>query len=200
MRKSLRCIVVALLALLMAMGLAGCSKSDVPSWLQWLPWLEDEEEPTITCEISFAKEVDSRYQAVELYDTNEFTINTRIYVIVEMTLVNDYATDDYVEFEVQIPYADYYSTHEYSAGVIEPSESRVYQSIDGEIVPMIVLSDMVLYVPANNQFSYTYCFTIEANQVCENAEFIVKFTSQRGYVIQQDTQQKFSETYSFVEG
>ena len=76
----------------------------------------------IVCDIKFAKTVDEKYQALEWYEGDQFEINTKIYVIVDFTLINYGAEDDFVEFKIQIPYAKYYSTHEYEKGVVAPKE------------------------------------------------------------------------------
>ena len=51
----------------------------------------------IVCDIKFAKTVDEKYQALEWYEGNEFEINTKIYVIVDFTLINYNAEDEYCD-------------------------------------------------------------------------------------------------------
>ena len=165
----------------------------------------NEEEPTppeqtpIVGDIKFAKTVDEKYQAIEWYEGDEFEINTKIYVIVDFTLINYGAEDDFVEFKIQIPYAKYYSTHEYEKGVVAPKEEyKDLMNDDGSIEPMVELSDMVFNVKAGQiPFHYTYCFSIEANQVCEDVQFKAVFISDAGIVI--DRNKTFSKTYSFVQ-
>ena len=149
----------------------------------------------ITCEIKFAKTVDEKYQALEWYEGNQFEINTKIYVIVDFTLINYEAEDVFVEFKIQIPYAKYYSTHEYEKGVVAPKEEYKDQmNDDGSIEPMVELSNMVFNVKAGQiPFHYTYCFSIAANQVCENVQFRAKFIPDRG------ENKTFPKTYSFVQ-
>ena len=149
----------------------------------------------IVCDIKFAKTVDEKYQGLEWYEGDEFEINTKIYVIVDFTLINYNEEDNYIDFKIQIPYAKYYSTHEYSKGIIEPKEE--YKDVtydDGTVEPMVELSEMKFRVKAGQTpFNYKYCFTIAANQVCENVSFRVKFIPDSGEV------KTFTKTYSFVQ-
>ena len=149
----------------------------------------------IVCDIKFAKTVDEKYQALEWYEGNEFEINTKIYVIVDFTLINYNAEDEYIDFKIQIPYAKYYSTHEYNKGIIEPKEEyKNEMTSDGTVEPMVELSEMVFRVKAGQTpFHYTYCFSIEANQVCEDVLFRVKFIPDSGNI------KTFTKTYSFVQ-
>ena len=121
---------------LMSFTLTGCSAPEEP--------------PTpITCNIKFAKTVNEKYEVVEWYDEeqNEFEINTKIYVIVDFVLINNGNNDDFVDFKVQIPYAKYYSTHEYKKGVVEPKEDyKTLMNPDGTSEEMVELSDMVFNV------------------------------------------------------
>ena len=153
------------------------------------------EQTPITCEIKFAKTVDEKYQAIEWYEGDEFEINTKIYVIVDFTLINYGAEDDWIEFKIQIPYAKYYSTHEYKKGVVAPKEEyKDVMNDDGTIEPMVELSNMVFRVkPGQIPFSYTYCFSIEANQVCEGVNFTAKFIPNKGEI------KTVSKAYSFVQ-
>lgn len=172
---------------LMSFTLTGCSAHEEP--------------PTpITCNIKFAKTVNEKYEVVEWYDEeqNEFEINTKIYVIVDFVLINNGNNDDFVDFKVQIPYAKYYSTHEYKKGVVEPKEDyKTLMNPDGTSEEMVELSDMVFNVKMGQiPFSYTYCFVIEGNQICENVEFRAVFISNTGAVISNN--QTFSKSYSFI--
>lgn len=193
--KKFQKLLLFLLVMVIVFSLSACKKSDVPTWLDWLPWLEDEQTP-ITCDIKFAKTVDEKYQATEWYEGNEFEINKTIYVIVDFTLINYGSEDDFVQFDVHIPYAKYYSTHEYKKGIIEPTEDhRDIKMPDGTIEKMIVLSDMYFLVKTGQTpFHYTYCFAIEGNQVCESAMFQAIFKGK----ISEGKDMSFSKSYSFV--
>lgn len=168
------------------------------SW-RW-PWEKKDEPETepITCTIQFAETVDEKYQPIKLYEEDRFQINTKIYVIVDFTMINYGKEEDYIEFKIQIPFAKYYSTYEYNKGVIEPKEEQKdVVNDDGTTESMIELSDMVFRVKAGQvPFHYVYCFTIEANSPCENVEFKAVFTSDNGIVISRN--QTFSKQYSFV--
>ena len=157
------------------------------------------EQTPIVCDIKFAKTVNEKYEAVEWYESNEFEINTKIYVIVDFTLINYGAEDDFVEFKIQIPYAKYYSTHEYEKGVVAPKEEyKDVMADDGTIESMVELSEMVFNVKAGQRsFHYTYCFSIEANQICKDVQFKAVFISDGGIVIARN--QTFTKTYSFVQ-
>ena len=144
MKRILRSILSVLLILMIGCVMTGCTKADVPNWLSWLPWLEEvDTEPEIepiSCEIMFAKTVDEKYQATEWYEGDEFEINTKIYVIVDFTLINYGAEDDIVEFKIQIPYAKYYSAHEYEKGVVAPKEEyKDVMNDDGTFESMVEL-------------------------------------------------------------
>ncbi len=170
-------------------GISGCNHKNV----------QQVEQTPITCDIKFAKKVDEKFQALEWYKENIFEINTKIYVIVDFTLINYGEEDDFLEFKIQIPYAKYYSTHEYEKGVIAPKEE--YKDViqdDGSIEQMIELSDMVFNVKAGQiPFHYTYCFSIQANQVCNDVDFKVVFISDAGIIIARN--QTFSKAYSFIQ-
>lgn len=159
-----------------------------------------EEPEPITCEIRFAKSVDDRYEAAEWFDGTEFEVNTKIYVIVKFTLMNthdsEYAT---INLNVELPHAEYYSTHEYRKGPIVPDE---------EIIPnaggynVIRLTGMQFSIkPGSVAFNYTYCFEIKASTVCDDATFKVVFSSslenEKDGVMNQNY--PFTQTYSFVQ-
>lgn len=168
------------------------------SW-KW-PWEKMDESKTeaITCTIQFAETVDEKYQPIKLYEEDQFQINTKIYVIVDFTMINYGEEEDYIEFKIQIPFAKYYSTYEYNKGVIEPKEEQKdVINDDGTTESMIELSDMVFRVKDGQvPFHYVYVFTIEANSPCENVEFKAVFTSDNGIVIPRN--KTFSKQYSFV--
>ena len=166
---------VSLLALgLSSLALAGCYG---PSDLAWLPWVEDEANKPgdfdVQCKIYYAKDGDKK----ELFDTTEFAINTKIYVCVDFVLRK--TTDKPVEgidFKVQIPYAEYYSTKEYYQGTIQPKENpKTAQDLHGNIYTIMELTDMTFILDDQEEHPYYYIFEIEANQVCDNAEFITRF-------------------------
>ena len=200
MKKSFKCLMTILCLSLVLVGATGCT---VPKWLAWLPWIDSKEETPkqtpITCSIQFAETVDEKYQPIKLYEGDQFEINTKIYVIVDFTMINYGSEDDFLEFKIQIPYAKYYSTYEYNKGVIEPKEEQKdVVNDDGTTESMIELSDMVFRVKAGQTpFHYTYCFTIAANSVCDNVEFKAVFVSDNGIIISRN--QTFSKTYSFVD-
>ena len=135
---------------------------------QPLPEVKEETESAekVDDAVTFSSEkgqtLDEKYQALEWYEGDEFEINTKIYVIVDFTLINYGAEDDFVEFKIQIPYAKYYSTHEYEKGVVAPKEEyKDLMNDDGSVEPMVELSDMVFNVKAGQiPFHYTYCFSI----------------------------------------
>lgn len=193
MKKIISCFLVCACILMSMFLFVACD-------IEW-PWEKDDEvdeQVPITCEISFAKNVNEKYEPIELYEGDEFKINTKIYVIVDFTMTNYGAEEDFIEFKIQIPYAKYYSTYEYNKGVIEPKEE--HKSVindDGHVEAMIELSDMVFRVKdGQTPFHYTYCFTIEANSVCENVEFKAIFVSENGILISRN--QTYSRKYSFI--
>lgn len=153
--------------------LTGCKG---PEWLSWLPWITVEEEKSdfeVTCSISYAKDGDRE----EMYDTTVFEINTRIYVCVDFTIKKNSANPvENIDFVVQIPYAEYYSTKDYYQGTIKPKENpKSAQDLHGNTYTIMELTDMTFIIDDNFDHAYKYIFEIEANQVCENAEFISRF-------------------------
>lgn len=192
MKKIISWILVCT-GILTAMSLlAGCDKK-----------ADTKEIEPFTCEISFAKTVDERYEPIELYEGDEFKINTKIYVIVDFTMINYGTEDDEVDFIIRIPYAKYYSTYEYNKGVIEPTEEiKDTLNDDGTKEPRVELSGMVFLVKkGQTPFHYTYCFTIEANSVCEDVKFEAILTSYSGNVAAQNNgySKAWSKKYSFID-
>lgn len=150
---------------------------------------------SITCDIRFAKTVDEKYQAVELYEDEKFKINTKIYVIVDFSITNKEDNDIPVEFKIQIPYAKYYSAYEYKKGVIKPkAENKEVVMDDGNIEETVELSEMKFVAKTGgNPFDYSYCFCIEASQICEDVQFKAMFSTEDGF------ESTFTRNYSFVQ-
>ena len=159
---------------LFSLTLTGCYG---PSWLAWLPWVKDEKTKPcdfeVSCNIYYAKDGDKK----ELYDTTTFKINTKIYVCVDFVL-KKYSNSpvENIDFKVQIPYAEYYSTKEYYQGTIKPKENpKIAQDLYGNTYTIMELTDMTFVIDDKEEHPYYYIFEIEANQVCENAEFVARF-------------------------
>lgn len=215
MKKFLRCILIGVLLVTLLGIVTGCGKKNDEAPEQTTggegannetsnntPSDSSEGSPKkepITCQIKFAKEVNSRYEPIEYYEVNKFPINTKIYVLVDFTMINYSNEEDYIEFKIQIPNAKYYSTYEYNKGVIKPKEEeKEVIDNDGNKGTMIELSDMVFRVREGQvPFHYTYCFSIMANSKCDNAEFRVVFISDNGNVISRN--KTFSKKYSFFD-
>lgn len=166
MKKNLGKIVVGAFACLM---LVGCEKMDT----DWLPWTDKKSDFEVTCNIYYAKDGDKN----ELYDTTTFEINTKIYVCVDFVLKkNTNNKVENIDFVVQIPYAEYYSTKEYYQGTIRPKENpKSAQDLHGNTYTIMELTDMTFIIDDKEEHPYYYIFEIEANQVCDNAEFIARF-------------------------
>lgn len=194
MKKIISCFLVCA-CILTAMSLfAGCDKK-----------ADTNEIEPFTCEIKFAKTVNEKYEPTELYEGDEFKINTKIYVIVDFTMTNYGTEDDEIDFIIRIPYAKYYSTYEYNKGVIVPTEEiKDTFNDDGTKESRVELSGMVFHVKkGQTPFHYTYCFTIEANSVCKNVEFKAILTSYSGKVAAQKGKggysKEWSKKYSFID-
>ncbi len=148
-----------------------------PDWLTWLPWVDPYPAPKcdfeVQCKIYYAKDGDK----TELYDSNDFAINTKIYVCVDFVIQKYSALPiENIDFKVQIPYAEYYSTKEYYQGTIKPKENlKIAQDLHGNTYTIMELTDMTFIIDDNEQHPFYYIFEIEANQVCDNAEFVVRF-------------------------
>ena len=177
--------------IIVAISAAACT------WYNPATWFKKDKKTPIVCTIRFAKSVDEKGHATEFFTDKEFPINTRIYVIVDFTFTNYEKKDGYVDFKVRIPHAKYYAVSGYKAGVVVPTQDvKIEVTPNGED-PMIELSNMVFRVKPGENTPYTYCIEIEANTVCEDAEFRAIFTSEDGVVIKSN--QVFKESYFFVE-
>lgn len=110
------------------------------------------------------------------FTSDEFDVNTRIYVCVDFTVTKNVDAKEVIAFEVQIPYAEYYSTKDFYAGTIIPHENEyTQQDLHGNEYTVKELNQMNFVFDDNESHDYHYIFEIEANQPCESADFIVRF-------------------------
>ena len=166
--KAFKSTLVLIMLLLITCVLTGCKG---PRWLSWLPWVEYQDFDIITT-FSFYKDGNKKEQ----FEGNEFEINTRIYVCVDFTITKKVEAEEVISFVVQIPYAEYYSTKDFYRGTIEPHEREYIQrDTHGNEYMVKELSQMNFVLSDNESHDFHYVFEIEANQVCEFADFIVRF-------------------------
>lgn len=152
-------IATCLLSGLMIFGLRWCNK-------------EPKADFRITTEFKFARDGDKK----EMFDSDTFKINTRIYVCVDFSITKFVENEEVISFVVQIPYAEYYSTKDYYAGTIKPKEQQyIYQEESGKQYTMTELTQMNFAIADKNTHDFHYIFEIEANQECEDAKFITRF-------------------------
>lgn len=152
-------------------GLTSCSG---PKWLAWLPWVECDEKSDfeVTTDFSFYKDQDKK----EKFSSNEFEINTRIFVAVDFAITKNVDAEETVSFVVQIPYAEYYSTKDFYSGTIKPNENEYTQQDQyGNEYTVKELNKMNFIFADKETHKYTYIFEIEAIQACESADFIARF-------------------------
>lgn len=155
-------------------SLTSCSG---PKWLSWLPWVEYNESEKSDFEVSadfnFYKDEGKK----EKFSSNEFEINTHIFVAVDFSITkNAAAEEETISFVVQIPYAEYYSTKDFYSGTIKPNENEYTQQDQyGNEYTVKELNQMNFIIADKETHKYTYIFEIEAVQVCESADFIVRF-------------------------
>lgn len=152
-------------------SLTACSG---PKWLSWLPWVEYNKKSDFEVSVDFNFYKDDSKK--EKFPTNEFEINTRIFVYVDFAITKNAASEEIIAFVVQIPYAEYYSTKNFHLGAIVPNE-REYQQQDqyGNEYTVKELDQMNFTFDSNETLKYTYIFEIKAIQVCETADFITRF-------------------------
>lgn len=77
----------------------------------------------VSTNFSFYQDGDKK----EKFETNQFEINTKIYVCVDFTITKNVEAEEISSFVVQIPYAEYYSTKDYYSGTIKPHEKTYTQ-------------------------------------------------------------------------
>ena len=110
------------------------------------------------------------------FETNEFFINTKIYVCVDFDIQKNVDGIETISFVVQIPYAEYYSTKDFYSGTVIPHENP-YEEQDqfGNVYTVMELNQMNFVISDKEIHSFSYVFEIEANQICDFAEFKVRF-------------------------
>ncbi len=161
---------------------------------------DSKEQLKLSADIYFCKNMEG-----EKYDTKTFDINTMIYVYVDIDVKN---TESYkeagkavIDFEIALPYADYYSAHDLAeGGDILPDETQENREINGETVSVTKLTGLQFNVDIGKDSDskrVTYVFQIRAKQKCNNMAFEVTFSSKDDKIKFDRTD--FSETYSFVD-
>ncbi len=175
------------------LALASCS---TPTWLPWGD--EEKSDFEVSADFSFYKDEDKK----EKFSSNEFEINTRIFVAVDFAITKNIDPEEIVSFVVQIPYAEYYSTKDFYSGTIRPNENEYTQQDQyGNEYTVKELNQMNFVLADKETHRYTYIFEIEAIQVCESADFIARFkpenTNLTIVVNGQKDENKAKTSYSF---
>lgn len=177
-------ILAFLLGIVMCLGLVAC-KEQKPDF-------------EITTEFSFYKDGKKSEQFLD----NTFEVETRIYVCVDFTITKHAPGEETIAFVVQIPYAEYYSTKDFYSGTIRPKENLYeQQDLKGNKYTVMELNQMNFIIDDNNSHVYHYVFEIEARQVCESAEFMVRFKPENTNLsvkVNDQEDNKAKTTYTFV--
>lgn len=132
----------------------------------------DECDFVVNAKFAFYKDGDK----IMPFESNEFLINTKIYVCVDFDIKKNTDDVETISFVVQIPYAEYYSTKDFYSGTVIPHENP-YEELDqfGNVYTVMELNQMNFVISDNEIHSFSYVFEIEANQICDFAEFKVRF-------------------------
>lgn len=180
-------IIALFLGIITCLGLASCSKKEA--------------KPDFEVQTSFTFYQDGDKK--EKFDTSEFEISTKIYVCVDFTITKNIEAEEIISFVVQIPYAEYYSTKDYYSGTIKPHENLYTQQDSyGNEYTVMELNQMNFVLDDTESHDYHYIFEIEANQVCESADFIVRFKPENSNLnvkVNGTDDNKAKTTYTFKE-
>lgn len=176
-----------ILGLLIGFSLTGCNSiatGAVPDF-------------NVTTSFSFYQDGDKETP----FEGNTFEINTKIYVCVDFTITKNVGAEEIISFVVQIPYAEYYSTKDYYSGTVKPHENPYTQQDSyGNEYTVMELNQMNFVIDDKESHDYHYIFEIEANQVCESADFIVRFkpeNSNLSVMVNGVNDNKAKTTYTF---
>lgn len=183
MKKILQVLFVVLLSSI----LMGCSD---PS---------NKEKPDFDIAVNFLFYQDGNRET--MFQGSDFELNTKIYVCVDFTIKKNVQAEEIISFVVQIPYAEYYSTKDYYAGTIRPHENP-YTQFDayGNEYTVMELNQMNFVIDDNESHDYHYIFEIEANQICDSADFIVRFKPENSNLnvsVNGNKDNKAKTTYTF---
>lgn len=184
LRKSLAIILVALV-LFGALSLFGaCKKGD------------------LEVEVSFYFSKDSAGK--EVLDTDTFDVGTAIYVHVDFKVVKTVKDEAVFQFEVEVPYVDYYSTLQLQSGVFkddgENANPWTKYDAEGNEYNGRTLT-LKPYTLTEKETPLPYVFLIEANSECKDVEFIVKIVANGMSVVVNGKQTNRAKiAYSFNAG
>ena len=151
----------------------------------------------IDCSIKFSKDVEGN----ELYENNEFPVNTDIHVLVDFTFYNLDSNEDTIDFRVNLsPGVDTYSLYDYTKGPQEPTDvpHEDDKITEDGIIKVIEISGMKFVLKSENaKKKYSYVFTIKASQVNDDCSFKVLFSPQDGN-FNNGKNKSFIAKYKFV--
>lgn len=180
-------IILLFLIVMMSFSLFGCKN-------------ESQKDFVVNVKFSFYKDGEKK----EKFQGNKFKVKTKIFVSVDFDVKKNFSEDEIISFVVQIPYAEYYSTHDFHSGAIQPKK-RSYTQNDtkGGQYEVIELSQMNFSISDKEIHRYNYIFEIEARQECELADFIVRFKPENTNLkvtVNGRSNNKEKVSYSFVKG
>lgn len=201
-------ILTLLTAVLLCATLMSCKEGDYEKLLDLKNYIKDAFSSCNNNNKSFDVAVDFSFykdgNKKEIFDTDTFEINTKIYVCVDFSITKNVDAEEVISFVVQIPYAEYYSTKDYYSGTIVPKENLyVQQDEDGSEYTIMELNQMNFTINDKETHIYHYIFEIEANQECEDADFIVRFKPENTNLtvsVNQMNDNKAKVTYTFFQG
>lgn len=184
LRKSLA-IISAVIALLGALSLFGaCNKAD------------------LEVEVTFYFSKDSAGK--EVLDTKVFDVGTAIYVHVDFKVVKTIKEEALFQYEVEVPYVDYYSTLRLQSGVFkddgETSNPWTKYDSEGNEYNGRTLT-LKPYTLTEKETPFPYVFMIEANSECKDVEFVVKIVQNgMSVVVNGEKTNEAKTSYSFSVG
>jgi hypothetical protein len=65
----------------------------------------------------------------EKYETNEFLINTKIFIFTDISITSKCDKDSVIAFEVDIPYSEYYASVDCDQGYVLPTQTEKLELI-----------------------------------------------------------------------
>jgi hypothetical protein len=167
----------------------------------------------ISCDIKFAKDVDSKGTASDYYEKSQKTtvdsnskeqttetyflpVKTDVYVMVDFSITNNSDDASTIAYKVTIPFADYFSAIYYVKGEIKPTQITEPSYLDSEH-NLKIISGMAIPLKGKQTVSLQYIFGIQGDSVEENLKFNCYFENADGAHIDLPSD-PYYETFDFV--
>ena len=185
-RKKLAVFALVLVLLLSGLCLAACKKADME----------------IDVDIYFSRDVAGK--DVFGPGVNVFEVGEEVYIHVGFSIVKNVKEAAVFQFEVEVPYVDYYTTLALQSGVFkndgETSNPWTRQDADGNEYNGRTLT-LMPYTLEEKETPLPYVFRIEANRACTDVDFLIKIV-QSGISVSVGGEKtnEYKITYSFIAG